>query len=200
MMLRSDAALVATWMPIFGLHSSSKVTSSKMYFADGSAFLNCTANCVELRPPIPGAEFPPDNGPINASFTVSLAKTGTVPVATATSAPHVSSNNLFISFIGNALPCSEKLYPSRTSETVRIFANGRAQRSTSRWTGDDRLQSRQIAAALGNGLPSTRRMRTQKKTPRCNRQRGDWVAGHLRQVEGGSLRNHDSQGLIADVE
>jgi hypothetical protein len=75
-----------------------------VYFAAGSAFRNCTANWEELRPPMPGAELPPDKGPMNASFTVSLAETEEAPVAPATNTPHVNSNNLVISFIANVLP------------------------------------------------------------------------------------------------
>src|SRR5262249_38359252 len=73
---RSAPALVATCTPVSGLHSSSSTTSSYWYFAFGSAFRSFTASSAELRPPRPSAEFPPVRGPMNASFTVSLATAG----------------------------------------------------------------------------------------------------------------------------
>src|SRR5215813_3889080 len=73
MMLRSEPALVATWTPASGLHSSSRTVSSYVYFALASWLRSLTARSAELRPPRPIAELPPVRGPTNAIRTVSFA-------------------------------------------------------------------------------------------------------------------------------
>src|SRR5215217_5338667 len=73
MIERSAAIFVAACTPTFGLHSSSRITSSYSYFARGSALRSLTASSAELRPPMPLAATPLVSGPMNPTFTLSLA-------------------------------------------------------------------------------------------------------------------------------
>src|SRR5436190_1173667 len=82
-MVRSEPALVATWTPVSGLHSSSSTTSSYWYFDFPPALRSFTARSAEFRPPRPIAELPPVSGPTNARRTVSFA---CAPVETANAA------------------------------------------------------------------------------------------------------------------
>src|ERR1051325_6077517 len=66
----SLAALVAACTAMFGLHSSSRLTSSYLYFALASSLRSRTARSAELRPPMPFADTPPVSGPMKASLTV----------------------------------------------------------------------------------------------------------------------------------
>jgi hypothetical protein len=68
-----------------------------------SAFLCCTAKVAELRPPRPGAELPPDSGPMKAILTVSFAAAVSTLAMPSNIAPHSSDNNLRLEFI---VPCS----------------------------------------------------------------------------------------------
>src|SRR5262249_44703200 len=69
-----------------GLHSSSSTVSSYSYFALGSALRSLTARSAELRPPRPFAATPPVSGPMNATFTLSLAAAGTASGSARTAA------------------------------------------------------------------------------------------------------------------
>src|SRR5438105_3330668 len=80
----SLAALVAACTAMFGLHSSSRLTSSYLYLAFASSFRSRTARSAELRPPMPFADTPPVSGPMKASLTVCFCACALPATANAT--------------------------------------------------------------------------------------------------------------------
>src|SRR2546426_4772009 len=93
-MFLSAAARVATCTPTLGLHSSSRLVNSNLYFESGFALCSFTASSAELRPPSPCAEFEPVRGPMNASLTASAALAAQVNPATIAVQTSVTPNFL----------------------------------------------------------------------------------------------------------
>jgi hypothetical protein len=83
---RSAPIFVAACTPTLGLHSSSRTTNSYSYLAFGSALRSLTASSAELRPPMPLAATPLVSGPMNPTFTLSLADATALEAASSAAA------------------------------------------------------------------------------------------------------------------